>query len=127
MDILAVGSVAFDDIETPFGKREKVLGGSCSYFSLAASHFSRVNIVGVVGDDFREHHRDFFTSANIDLDGLETDSGKTFHWKGLYSDDLSERETLETDLGVFEDFTPDIPESYRDSEIVFLANIDPEL
>ncbi len=127
MDILAVGSVAFDDIETPFGKREKVLGGSCSYFSLAASHFSKVNLVAVVGEDFRRKHREVFSSANIDLEGLETSPGKTFHWKGVYSDDLNERETLKTNLGVFEDFTPNIPESYRDSQTVFLANIDPEL
>lgn len=127
MDILVIGSVAFDSVETPFGKRENVLGGSATYFSTAASFFSAVRLVAVVGDDFPAEHKAFLAGRNIDLSGLQTQPGKTFRWKGQYGYDLNEAQTLETHLNVFESFHPEIPESYRDSPFVFLANIDPHL
>jgi len=127
MSILVVGSLALDTIETPFGKAEKVLGGSAVYFSVAASFFTKVFLVGVVGKDFPEGHRDFLRERGIDTRGLKHEEGKTFHWEGKYGYDLNEAHTLDTELNVFEKFTPEIPEEYRDSEYVFLANIDPEL
>lgn len=127
MDILVIGSVAFDSVETPFGKRDDVLGGSATYFSTAASFFSAVRLVAVVGDDFPAGHTAFLADRNIDLSGLQTRPGKTFRWKGQYGYDLNEAQTLETHLNVFESFHPEIPESYRDSPFVFLANIDPHL
>jgi sugar/nucleoside kinase (ribokinase family) len=127
MSILVVGSVAFDTVETPFGRAEKVLGGSASFFSLAASFFESVKLVGVVGRDFGETQLACFAGRDIDLQGLERVDGETFHWGGRYSDDLNSRETLFTHLNVFESFKPKIPESYRSSEFVFLGNIDPVL
>jgi sugar/nucleoside kinase (ribokinase family) len=127
MSILVVGSVAFDTVETPFGRAEKVLGGSASFFSLAASFFESVRLVGVVGRDFGETQLACFAGRDIDLQGLERVDGETFHWGGRYSDDLNSRETLFTHLNVFESFKPKIPESYRSSEFVFLGNIDPVL
>jgi sugar/nucleoside kinase (ribokinase family) len=127
MSILVVGSVAFDTVETPFGKAEKVLGGSASFFSVAASFFTPVNLVGVVGSDFGEKERAAFAGRDIDLAGLETVEGKTFHWGGRYSFDLNSRDTLFTDLNVFEFFKPRIPAAYRQSRHVFLGNIDPVL
>lgn len=127
MSILVVGSVAFDSIKTPFGEVEDILGGSACYFSTSASFFTDVNLVAVVGDDFPQEHIDFLKSRNIDLTGLQQSVGETFRWKGRYEYDLNEAHTLETHLNVFESFKPEIPESYRDAEYVFLANIDPEL
>src|SRR5271170_922051 len=127
MSILVVGSVAFDSVETPFGKAEQVLGGSASFFAVAASFFAPVNLVAVVGDDFGEKERAAFLGRPIDLGGLEKAPGRTFHWQGVYSHDLNSRETLRTDLNVFETFKPKIPEAYRASECVFLGNIDPVL
>lgn len=127
MDILVVGSVAFDSVETPFGKKGDVLGGSATYFSTAASFFTSVRLVAVVGDDFPAEHKKFLSDRNIDLAGLQTQSGKTFRWKGQYGYDLNEAHTLETQLNVFESFHPEIPEIYRTSPFVFLANIDPHL
>ena len=127
MSILVVGSVAFDTVETPFGKAEKVLGGSASFFSVAASFFVPVNLVGVVGSDFGDKERAAFAGRDIDLAGLETVEGKTFHWGGKYSFDLNSRDTLFTDLNVFEFFKPKIPAAYRQSKQVFLGNIDPVL
>ena len=127
MDILVIGSVAFDSIETPFGKKDEVLGGSATYFSTAASFFTSVRLVAVVGDDFPSEHKTFLMDRNIDLAGLQTQSGKTFRWKGEYGYDLNEARTLETHLNVFESFHPEIPEIYRNSPFVFLANIDPLL
>jgi sugar/nucleoside kinase (ribokinase family) len=127
MSILVVGSVAYDTVETPFGKAERVLGGSASFFSVAASFFSPVNLVGVVGRDFGEAQLAAFAGRNIDLGGLERADGLTFHWQGKYSYDLNSRETLRTDLNVFERFQPKIPGAYRTSEMVFLGNIDPVL
>jgi sugar/nucleoside kinase (ribokinase family) len=127
MSILVVGSVAYDTVETPFGRAERVLGGSASFFSVAASFFSRVNLVGVVGRDFGEEQMAAFRGRAIDLEGLERTDGKTFHWQGKYSWDLNSRETVRTDLNVFEFFKPKIPARYRGSEFVFLGNIDPVL
>jgi len=125
--ITVVGSVAFDSIETPFGKVESVLGGSATHFSAAASFFAPVNLVAVVGNDFPKEHIKFLKSRNIDTEGLEIADGNTFAWKGFYEYDLNTAHTLETKLNVFQDFEPKLPERYTNSEIVFLANIDPEL
>jgi sugar/nucleoside kinase (ribokinase family) len=122
-----VGSVAYDTVETPFGKAERVLGGSASFFALAASFFVPVNLVGVVGEDFGEAELAKFRGRDIDLEGLERVPGKTFHWQGRYSFDLNARETVCTDLNVFETFKPKIPARYRRSDHVFLGNIDPVL
>jgi sugar/nucleoside kinase (ribokinase family) len=127
MSILVVGSVAYDTVETPFGRAEKVLGGSASFFAVAASFFAPVNLVAVVGDDFGEKPLSAFKGRPIDLEGLERTAGKTFHWQGKYSYDLNARETVCTDLNVFEFFKPRIPDRYRRSEHVFLGNIDPVL
>jgi sugar/nucleoside kinase (ribokinase family) len=125
--ILVVGSVAFDTVETPFGRAEKVLGGSASFFSVAASFFAPVHLVGVVGRDFGEKELAAFRGRPIDLDGLERMDGDTFHWQGKYSYDLNSRDTVCTELNVFEFFKPKIPAKYRKSEFVFLGNIDPVL
>ena len=125
--ILVVGSVAYDTVETPFGRAEKVLGGSASFFAVAASFFVPVNLVGIVGRDFGEAQLAAFRGRRIDLDGLETSDGLTFHWQGKYSYDLNSRDTICTDLNVFETFKPRIPEKYRRSGHVFLGNIDPIL
>ena len=127
MSILAVGTVAFDSIETPFGSAERVLGGSASYISLAARHFSDdVRLVGVVGHDFPDDYRQTLIDGGVDLEGLEVDEdGKTFFWHGRYHYDMNERDTLETQLNVLEAFDPEIPAAYTDSDIVCLGNLDP--
>jgi len=127
MSLLVVGSVAFDSVETPFGKAEEVLGGSATYFSTSASYFTDVKLVAVVGDDFPEEHVNFLKSREIDVKGLQKSSGKTFRWKGRYDFDLNQAHTLDTQLNVFASFKPQIPEEYKDAEYVFLANIDPVL
>ncbi|MDZ7720697.1 MAG: PfkB family carbohydrate kinase [Balneolaceae bacterium] len=129
MSLLVVGSVAYDGIETPFGKVDKILGGSATYISLTSSYFQKnVNLVGVVGKDFSQDDIDLFKSKDIDLQGLQIDdSGNTFFWKGKYHYDLNNRDTLDTQLNVFEHFDPVIPESYRDSTFVALGNIEPSL
>jgi sugar/nucleoside kinase (ribokinase family) len=127
MSILVVGSVAYDSVETPFGRAERVLGGSASFFSVAASFFVPVRLVAVVGSDFAEKERRAFAGRSIDLEGLETAEGLTFHWEGRYSYDLNSRATVRTDLNVFASFRPRIPRRYRQSEHVFLGNIDPAL
>lgn len=127
MSILVVGSVAFDSVETPFGKVDEVLGGSGTYFSTSASFFSDISLVAVVGEDFPSEHLEFLKQRNVDLEGVQVVPGKTFRWKGEYGYDLNEAKTLDTQLNVFEHFRPELPESYRDAEFVFLGNIDPEL
>lgn len=126
-DILVVGSVALDSIRTPYGEVEEALGGSASYFSLSASHFARVAVVAVVGEDFPGAHRDVFQSRGIDLSGLETAPGRTFRWRGEYSAELGHARTLETQLNVFSTFHPRLEASHRAAPFVFLANIDPDL
>ncbi|MBI5643722.1 MAG: sugar kinase [Deltaproteobacteria bacterium] len=127
MSILVVGSVAFDSVETPFGKADDVLGGSATYFSTSASYFTDVRLVAVIGEDFPDIHVAQLKEKGIDLAGLKKVPGKTFRWKGRYDYDLNQAHTLETHLNVFSSFNPEIPESYKDSPFVFLANIDPEL
>ncbi|MDP2167511.1 MAG: PfkB family carbohydrate kinase [Thermodesulfovibrionales bacterium] len=127
MGLLVVGSVAFDSVETPFGKAEDALGGSATFFSTSASYFTDVSLVAVVGDDFPEKHINFLKTRKIDLKGLQRTEGKTFRWKGKYGYDLNEAHTLSTELNVFESFKPKIPAEYKDAEVVFLANIDPDL
>jgi sugar/nucleoside kinase (ribokinase family) len=127
MSLLVVGSVAFDALETPYGKVDRALGGAATYFSLAASFFTDVRLVGVVGDDFTEKERAVFRGRRIDITGLERASGKTFFWAGRYGKDPNDRVTLATELNVFARFQPNLPASYRDSAHVFLANIDPTL
>jgi sugar/nucleoside kinase (ribokinase family) len=127
VNLLVVGSVALDSVETPYGMVENALGGSAVYFSVSASYFTNVGVVAVIGRDFPEDHLNFLKSKRINLRGLKRESGLTFHWKGRYSGDLNEAETIDTQLNVFEDFRPYIPEEYRESSFVFLANIDPEL
>ncbi len=125
--MLVVGSVAFDSVETPFGKAEEVLGGSATYFSTSASYFTDLRLVAVVGEDFPDEHVSALSGRGVDVQGLQKVPGKTFRWKGYYGFDLNQAHTLETHLNVFSSFNPEIPESYKDSEFVFLANIDPEL
>jgi len=127
MSVLVVGSIALDNVETPFGKNEEILGGSASYFSFAASFFTDVKIVAVIGEDFPDEYLEMFKSKQIELKGVKTSSGKTFRWHGKYGYDLGDPETLGTYLNVFETFDPEIPKDYRDEDYVFLANIDPEL
>ena len=127
MSILVVGSVAFDTVTTPFGKATEVLGGSATYFAAAASFFTDVRLVAVVGEDFPEEYLDFLQKRNVDLRGLQRAPGRTFRWVGEYGFDLNEARTLDTQLNVFADFAPEIPGEYQDSEVVFLANIDPDL
>jgi sugar/nucleoside kinase (ribokinase family) len=127
MAILVVGSVAFDSIETPHGRVDHCLGGAATHFALAASYFTDVRVIGVVGEDFLPQHEAVFAARGIDTRGIERSSGLTFHWTGAYAGTLSEAQTLGTDLNVFERFEPKIPEAYKDSEYLFLANIDPVL
>jgi sugar/nucleoside kinase (ribokinase family) len=127
MSLLAIGSVAFDDVETPFGHRERALGGSATYFSLSASRFHPVRIVAVVGEDFGPDQMRVFQGRPIDLTGLSQVPGQSFHWQGAYGYDLNEARTLATHLNVFADFRPDLPAGYRTSSYLFLGNIDPVL
>jgi sugar/nucleoside kinase (ribokinase family) len=127
MSLLVVGSVALDSIETPFGSVDDALGGSATFFSAAASLFCEVQLVGVVGSDFPLDELAFLQARGVDLTGLEREAGESFRWAGVYSYDLNSRETRETRLGVFADFTPKIPDNFRDAQWIFLGNIDPEL
>lgn len=127
MSILAVGSVGLDTIETPFGKVEEIVGGSLTYFSLSASQFTDVSLVAVVGEDFGEKQMAVFANKRIDLQGLEKAPGKTFRWGGIYNENLNDRETLFTELNVFETFQPKLPDSYKKADVVFLGNMHPSL
>ncbi len=127
MSILVVGSVAFDSVKTPFGEAKEVLGGSATYFSVASSYFSPVNLVAVVGEDFTGEHLSVFKEREIDISGLQYSPGKTFRWRGEYGFDLNEAHTLDTCLNVFENFNPQLPAKYSQCKYVFLGNIDPDL
>jgi sugar/nucleoside kinase (ribokinase family) len=127
MSILVVGSVAYDDIASPSGSVKNILGGAASYFSLAASYFTQVRMVAVVGDDFGPEQEDVFHKRGIDIRGIERAKGKTFRWGGSYADNLNEAKTDYTDLNVFETFQPRIPKEYEDTNFLFLANIQPTL
>ncbi len=127
MSILAVGSIAFDNITTPSGQAENILGGSGTYFSLAASYFTKVRLVAVVGEDFTSEHENILTQRGVDTRGIEHAEGKTFRWGGKYLDNLNEAKTDFTELNVFERFQPRIPAEFMDSEFLFLGNIHPDL
>jgi sugar/nucleoside kinase (ribokinase family) len=127
MSLVVVGSVAYDGVETPHGRVDRMLGGAATYISLSASFFTKTNLVGVVGDDFAQEDTDLLAHHGIDLEGLERVPGKTFFWAGKYSDDMNDRTTLITDLNVFADFNPKIPESYRSAPYLLLGNIQPAL
>jgi len=127
VDLIIVGSIGIDDIETPSEKREGILGGSVSYACAAASFFSHTGMVGVVGTDFPQEFRDTWSNMNIDLEGLQTVEGGTFRWGGKYHENMDNRDTLFTDLGVFETFSPELPENYKEAPYLFLGNIHPAL
>jgi len=127
VSLLVVGSVAFDAIESPYGKVDRIIGGAATYFAVAASFFTHVNLVGIVGDDFTEKDEAIFRGRKIDTEGLERATGKSFFWAGKYSEFLNERVTLATELNVFAGFNPKLPEKFRKVSHVFLANIAPDL
>jgi sugar/nucleoside kinase (ribokinase family) len=127
MSMVVVGSVAYDGVETPHGKVDRMLGGACTYIALSASFFTKPKIVAVVGDDFAQEDTDLLVSRGIDLAGLERVPGKSFFWAGKYSPDMNDRETLVTDLNVFADFDPKLPESYKTAPYLLLGNIQPGL
>ncbi|MDH4258564.1 MAG: PfkB family carbohydrate kinase [Candidatus Aminicenantes bacterium] len=127
MSLVIVGSVAFDTIETPFDRRERIVGGSGTYCSLAASFFTQPKLVAAVGEDFPEEMVEFFNQRRIDTRGVEIKQGKSFFWEARYGDDPNQRTTLKTEPNVFENFRPQLPSDYRQNGIVFLANIDPDL
>lgn len=126
-EVLVVGSLAYDSIKTKAGFAERTLGGSANYFSLAASLWSSVRVVGVIGQDYNPKDLEMLKSRKVDVSGVQTASGKTFFWEGSYEKDINEAQTLKTELNVFADFDPTIPQAFKKSEFVFLANIDPEL
>ena len=127
MSVVVVGSVAYDGLETPHGRVDRILGGAATYIALAASYFAPVKIVAVVGDDFAQEDFDFLAARNIDLSGLERVRGKTFFWQGVYSADMNDRTTLRTDLNVFADFSPKLPPEYKEQPYLLLGNIQPAL
>ena len=127
MSILVVGSVAFDSVKTPYGEAEESIGGSATYFSAAASFYTPVDIVAVVGRDFPRESLQFLSERHVDLSGLEVADGQTFRWAGEYEPNMNDRQTLDTQLNVFADFHPNLTDRHREQPFVFLANIDPEL
>jgi sugar/nucleoside kinase (ribokinase family) len=127
LSIVVVGSVAFDTLQTPYGKREKILGGAATYFSLSASYFTDARVVAVVGEDFSPDDEAVMKKRGVDTRGIQHAKGRTFHWTGEYGENVNEAKTLNTELNVFETFQPQIPNEYYNSEFLFLANIDPVL
>lgn len=127
MSLLVVGSVAFDAVKTPYGQTDKILGGAATYFALAASFFAEVRVVAVVGDDFTEKEERVFRDHHIDISGIVREQGKSFFWSGEYGDNVNEAKSLDTQLGVFANFNPQIPDKFKDTDFLFLANIDPRL
>jgi sugar/nucleoside kinase (ribokinase family) len=127
MSLVVVGSVAYDAVETPHGRVDRMLGGACTYISLAASYFTNVQIVAVVGEDFDPADEQLLSSRGIGLEGLDRVPGKTFFWSAVYSDDMNDRQTLRTDLNVFADFQPKLPENCRNQPYLLLGNIQPAL
>src|SRR5581483_7441911 len=127
MSLVVIGSVAYDAIETPHGRRERTLGGACTYIALSASYFNKTSIVAVVGEDFAEQDRALLAGKGVDLEGLEQVPGKTFFWSGVYSADMNDRTTLRTDLNVFAEFQPKLPAAYAAQPYLFLGNIQPAL
>lgn len=126
MNLVIVGSLAFDTLETPFGRKERIVGGSCTYCALAASFFTQPGIVSVIGEDFPEETIGFFKSRHIDIEGIARKAGPTFHWEARYGLDPNQRTTIKTELNVFENFEPVLPSEYKKAEILFLGNIDPD-
>lgn len=126
-EVLVVGSLAYDSVKTPSGKATKSLGGSANYFSVAASLFSKVRVVGVVGSDYSDADKKILSDRQVDISGMQTVAGETFHWEGTYEQNLNEAVTLKTELNVFGNFNPQLPENYKATKYVFLANIDPVL
>jgi sugar/nucleoside kinase (ribokinase family) len=127
MSLIVIGSVAYDGVETPHGKVDRMLGGAATYISLASSYFTKVGIVGVVGEDFANEDHDLLVNHGVDTEGLERVAGKTFFWKGKYTPDMNDRETLVTDLNVFADFNPKLPANYLNAEYLLMGNIQPRL
>ncbi len=127
MSLVVIGSVAYDGIETPHGKRDRTLGGACTYIALSGSYFTKTSIVAVVGEDFESEDRELLQAKGVDLTGLEQVPGKTFFWSGVYSDDMNDRTTLQTDLNVFAEFEPKLPPGYATQPYLFLGNIQPAL
>jgi sugar/nucleoside kinase (ribokinase family) len=127
MSLIVVGSVAYDGVETPHGRVDRMLGGAATYIALSASYFTKVGIVAVVGDDFAKEDTDLLASHGVDLEGLERVHGKTFFWAGKYTPDMNDRETLTTELNVFADFDPKLPASYKNSPYLLMGNIQPKL
>lgn len=127
MGVLVVGTVAFDSVETPHASAERILGGSAAYFAMTASFFAPVQLVGVIGEDFPQEYLDLLSGRGVDLEGLKKEMGDTFHWRGRYHEDMNVRDTLELHLNVLSGYVPHLPESYRDSQYVFLGNIDPTM
>ena len=127
MSVLVVGSVALDNVKTPFGEKKNILGGSAVHSAMAASFYGPVHLVGVAGKDFPPEHLDYLKSKNIDLRGLQITGGQTFHWEGYYEYDMNQAHTLDTQLNVLAAFRPTLPDSYRELECVFLANLEPEV
>ena len=127
MSIVAVGSIAFDTVTSGYGTKERLLGGTATYFGLAASYFTDVRVVGVVGDDFTAEHENVLRSHAVDISGVQRTAGKTFFWSGEYGANVNEAKTRATELNVFANFNPELPGNYRDSEFLFLGNIDPTL
>ncbi len=127
MSLVVVGTMAYDTVKTPFGEREWSLGGSATYFSLSSSFFTDIKLVAVIGEDFKAEDIEMIENHGVDTSGVHKAAGKSFHWKGEYGFDLNEAKTLDTQLNVLADFSPELPESYRDAEYLFLANIDPKL
>ena len=127
MSVVVVGSVAYDGIETPHGRVDRILGGACTYISLSSSYFAKTKIVAVVGDDFAKEDEQFLANRGINLEGLQQVPGKTFYWAGVYSADMNDRTTLRTDLNVFAGFNPKLPDGYRAAPYLILGNIQPSL
>jgi len=127
VSLLVVGSVAFDAVKTPYGKRDKILGGAATYFSLAASFFTDVRLIAVVGDDYTEKEEKVFRAHRVDTSGIVREKGQSFFWSGEYGENVNEAKTLDTQLGVFANFNPQVPDRFKDTGYLFLANIDPTL
>lgn len=127
MDLVIVGSIALDDIKTPYGEEDNILGGSATYSSISACRFAKTGVVGVVGQDFPTQHVDLLKANGVDISGLGIEDGKTFHWKGYYEGDMAAAHTVDTQLGVFGEFDPVLPEAYRKAPFLFLGNIHPTL
>jgi len=127
MSLIVVGSVAYDGVETPHGRVDRMLGGAATYIALSASYFTKVGVVAVVGEDFAQEDTDLLANHGVDLEGLERVPGKTFFWAGKYTPDMNDRETLTTELNVFADFNPKLPESYKNCPYLLLGNIQPRL